>query len=155
ETSAPVPPPAAEAPTPAASGDLSIHASRDQHGDDPHGRFSQSIAEEVMSTGQPVVTIHAGDDARLAGYVSVHQLMLQSVACVPTRARAGAVIGALYLETRLRPAQSFSDELPTLTALADQVAIAIETARLVGENARRAAELSRINQELEAARAKL
>jgi transcriptional regulator with GAF, ATPase, and Fis domain len=135
--------------------DLSIHASRDQFGDDPHARFSQSIAEKVVSTGEPVVTTSARDDARMSGYVSVHQLMLQSVACVPIRARSGAVIGALYLETRLRPAASFTDELPTLTALADQVAIAIETARLVGENARRAAELERTNLELLAAREKL
>ena len=148
-----------EAPAPpvvtARSPDLSIHASRDQWGDDPHGRFSQSIADEVISTGEPVVTTSARDDARMAGYLSVHQLMVQSVACVPIRARTGGVIGALYLETRLRPAASFSDELPTLTALADQVAIAIETARLVGENARRTAELSVANIELEAARAKL
>ena len=139
----------------AAAKELSIHASRDQFGDDPHARFSQSIAEAVLGSGEPVVTTSAGDDARMAGYLSVHQLMLQSVACVPIRARAGAVIGALYLETRLRPAQSFAEELPTLTALADQVAIAIETARLVGENARRAEELALANVELEAARAKL
>jgi serine/threonine-protein kinase PknK len=135
--------------------DLSIHASRDQFGDDPHARFSQSIAERVISTGEPVVTASARDDAQMADYLSVHQLMLQSVACVPIRARGGAVIGALYLETRLRPTASFADELPTLVALADQVAIAIETARLVGENARRAAELSKANVELEAARDKL
>jgi transcriptional regulator with GAF, ATPase, and Fis domain len=139
----------------AAASDLSVHASRDQSGDDPHGRFSQSIADQVMTTGEPVVTASARDDARMAGYVSVHKLMLQSVACVPIRARAGGVIGALYLETRLRPGASFAEELPTLTALADQVAIAIETARLLGENARRAAELERTNQELEAAQAKL
>ncbi len=135
--------------------DLSIHASRDQFGDDPHARFSQSIAEQVISTGEQVVTTSARDDARMAGYLSVHQLMLQSVACVPIHARSGAVIGALYLETRLRPAASFKQELPTLTALADQVAIAIETARLVGENARRAAELEKANRELEAAHAEL
>src|SRR5262249_22578562 len=81
--------------------DLSIHASRDQHGDDPHARFSLSIAEGVISTGQPILTHSARDDARMADYLSVHQLMLQSVACVPIRARSGAVIGALYLETRL------------------------------------------------------
>ena len=75
---------------PGARPDLSIHASRDQFGDDPHARFSQSIADKVMSTGEPVVTTSAPDDARMAGYVSVHQLMLQSVACVPIRARAGA-----------------------------------------------------------------
>jgi DNA-binding NtrC family response regulator/tetratricopeptide (TPR) repeat protein len=145
----------APAPEGAPRADLSIHASRDQHGDDPHARFSQSIAEQVISTGQPIVTHSARDDARMAGYLSVHQLMLQSVACVPIRARTGAVIGALYLETRLRPAQSFAEELPTLTALSDQVAIAIETARLVGENARRAAELEKANVELTAARAEL
>ena len=153
-TPTPVAPEVVDA-TKAHARELSIHASRDQHGDDPHARFSQSIADKVLSTGQPVVTTSARDDARMAGYLSVHQLMLQSVACVPIRARTGAVIGALYLETRLRPAQSFADELPTLVALADQVAIAIETARLVGENARRAAELEKTNVELEAARTKL
>jgi transcriptional regulator with GAF, ATPase, and Fis domain len=140
---------------PDAVSDLSVHAARDQAGDDPHARFSQSIAEKVVSTGEPVVTTSARDDARMAGYLSVHQLMLQSVACVPIRARGGAVIGALYLETRLRPAQSFGDEVATLVALADQVAIAIETARLAGENARRAAELEKTNLELTAARASL
>jgi serine/threonine-protein kinase PknK len=136
--------------------ELSISiASRDQAGDDPHARFSQSIAEKVISTGEPVVSSSAREDARMADYVSVHQLMLQSVACVPIRARTGAVIGALYLETRLRPAGSFAQEIATLAALADQVAIAIETARLVGENERRAQELGRANVELKAAQAKL
>ncbi|WP_438007727.1 sigma 54-interacting transcriptional regulator [Sorangium sp. So ce321] len=135
--------------------DLSIHASRDQAGDDPHARFSSSIAERVISTGEPVVTASARDDARMSDYVSVHQLMLQSVACVPIRQRSGQVIGALYLETRLSAAAKFEAELPTLTALADQVAIAIETARLVSENERRARELERANEELRAARAKL
>ena len=138
-----------------ATSDLAIHASRDQTGDDPHGRFSRSIAEKVIKTGEPVVTSSARDDARMAGYVSVHQLMLQSVACVPIRSRNAEVIGALYLETRLRPGATFSEEMPTLLALADQVAIAIETARLVGENERRARELAKANEELEAARLKL
>jgi transcriptional regulator with GAF, ATPase, and Fis domain len=136
-------------------GDLSIHASRDQAGDDPHARFSQSIAERVIRSGEPVVTTSAREDARMADYVSVHQLMLQSVACVPIRARTGVAIGALYLETRLRPAASFADELPTLLALADQVVIAIENAHLVSENAQRAIELEQKNRELSAAQAKL
>ena len=134
---------------------LSIHASRDQAGDDPHARFSRSIADRVIAQGEPVVTSSAREDARMADYVSVHQLMLQSVACVPIRSRTGAVIGALYLETRLRPAASFAEAVPTLVAFADQVAIAIESARLVSENERRARELARANEELVAAHAKL
>ncbi|WP_235879911.1 sigma 54-interacting transcriptional regulator [Polyangium aurulentum] len=155
--------PAPESAPPRSDGGLSVHSFRGKGGsEDPHARFSQSIADRVILTGEPVVTVSARDDARMAGYVSVHQLMLQSIACAPIRARSGATIGALYLETRLRPAIAFAEEMPTLTALADQVAIAIETARLVGENARRARELeqtnavlARTNKELEGARAEL
>jgi len=138
-----------------AQGDLSIHASRDQTGDDPHARFSQSIAERVIRSGEPIVTSSARDDARMADYVSVHQLMLQSVACVPIRSRSSGTIGALYLETRLRSVASFSQELELIVALADQVAIAIETARLVSENERRARALEEANIQLEAASKKL
>ncbi len=134
---------------------LSVHAARDRAGDDPHARFSRSVAERVVRSGEPFVAVDAGRDDRVSDFVSVHQLMLKSVASVPIRARNGRVIGALYLETRLRPGALFGDELPTLVALADQVAIAIETARLVSENQERARELEKANAELEAARARL
>jgi len=136
-------------------GDLSVHASRDRAGDDPHARFSRSIAEKVITSGEAVVSQSARDDDRMADYLSVHQLMLQSVACVPIAAPNGNAIGALYLETRLRPNVQFAEELSTLSAFADQVAIAIENARLVTESANRAAELEIANRELRAARARL
>jgi hypothetical protein len=37
-------------------GELSVHASRDRSGDDPHARFSRSIAEKVIQSGEPVVS---------------------------------------------------------------------------------------------------
>ncbi len=134
---------------------LSVHAARDRHGEKQHARFSRSIAERVVQSGEPFVALNAPDDERVSDYVSVHQLMLKSVACVPIRARTSRVIGALYLETRRRSAALFKDELSTLTAFADQVAIAIETARLVSENQQRAKQLETTNRELETARAKL
>ena len=140
-----------------ASGDLSIHASRDRDPDSAelHTRFSRSIADRVIRTGEPVVTASARDDARMADFVSVHQLMLQSVACVPIRSPGAGVIGALYLETRLRPSASFGDDLTLLLALSDQIAIAIETARLVSENEKRAIELASKNDELAQANTEL
>jgi DNA-binding NtrC family response regulator len=83
--------------------------------------------------------------------------MIQSIACVPIRGAppAGVPIGALYLETRLRPGVRFESELPTLSAFADQAAIAIETARLLAENGARTRELAKANQELAAARDQL
>jgi transcriptional regulator with GAF, ATPase, and Fis domain len=138
-------------------GDLSVHASRDATGDDSHASFSRSVAETVVRTGEPVIATRARDDQRLAEAVSVHQLMIQSIACVPIRGAPpeGLPIGALYLETRLRPGSRFEAELTTLAAFADQAAIAIETARLLAENGARTAELARANQELAAARDQL
>ena len=134
---------------------LSVHAARDRGGDDPHGRFSRSIAERVVATGEPFIAVDAPTDERVADYVSVHQLLLRSVACVPIRARDSHTIGALYVETRLRRGQSFASEVPALMALADQAAIALETARLLGENKRRADELAAANVELATANSDL
>jgi serine/threonine-protein kinase PknK len=138
-------------------GELSAQAARGRKGDEPHENFSRSVAESVIKTGEPVIATSARDDARLAHAVSVHQLMIQSIACVAICGSppAGQPIGALYLETRLRPAKHFDAELPTLTAFADQAAIAIENARLLAENKSRAEELARANLELEHARDKL
>ena len=87
-------------------------------------------------------------------------MLLQSVACVPIQGaqRRGDQAPSTPWRPGLRPAQSFSDELGTLScARADQVAIAIETARLVRrERPPRRPELSVARStELEAARAKL
>jgi serine/threonine-protein kinase PknK len=139
-------------------GELEAHTARTRSGaDDPHGRFSRSVAERVVESGEPVVTISARDDERLAKAVSVHQLMIQSIACVPIRGAppVGPTIGALYVETRLRPGVRFEHELPTLRAFADQAAIAIENARLLSDNRARADALARANAELAGARDEL
>jgi transcriptional regulator with GAF, ATPase, and Fis domain len=138
-------------------GELEARAARSRRGDDTHAQFSRSVAESVVRTGEPVIAERARDDARLAKAVSVHALSIQSIACVPIRGAppVGRTIGALYIETRLRPGSRFEAELPTLAAFADQAAIAIENARLLEENRARAEELAAANVELEAARDKL
>ena len=136
-------------------GSLSVHTSRDLRGDAVRAEFSRSIAQKVLASRKAVVSLDARRDASMQGYASVHQLMLQAVACVPIPGRGGTPIGALYLETRLEPGGEFERELPTLAAFADQVGLAIETARLVTENMKRAAELAETNAELESAQARL
>jgi transcriptional regulator with GAF, ATPase, and Fis domain len=112
---------------------------------DLHADFSRSIAAQVIETGEAVVSLSALEDARMNAFPSVHQLMLESVACVPIAAPNGRAIGALYLETRLRRGAHFEAELGTLRAFADQVAIALESARLIRENQERASELAESN----------
>ncbi len=131
-------------------GAIVAHTARGPKGEATHQTFSRSVAEKVVATGEPVIAQSAKDDARLAEAVSVHQLMIQSIACIPIRGLSprGEAIGALYLETRLRPAHRFQAELPMLNAFADQAAIAIESARLLEQNQKRAEELEAANQEL-------
>jgi transcriptional regulator with GAF, ATPase, and Fis domain/predicted Ser/Thr protein kinase len=136
-------------------GSLSVHTSRDLRGDAVRAEFSRSIAQKVLASKKPVISLDARRDASMQGYASVHALALQAVACVPIPGRSGKPIGALYIETRLSPGNEFEQELPTLSAFADQVGLAIETARLVTENVNRAAELADTNAKLESAHARL
>jgi serine/threonine-protein kinase PknK len=86
--------------------------------------------------------------------VSVHKLMLRSVACLPIRGHAGTV-GVLYLEHR-RSRGRFSDaSVELLSAFADQAAIAIENARLLAEIRKQKLELESANEELEQAKTDL
>ena len=136
----------------AKDGELVVHTSRNRQGDASHARFSSGIAERVVASGEPVVTLSAMDDERMANYLSVHQLNVQSVACVPIRAPDNRTAGALYVETRHRPGALFHAELTTLMAFADQAAVAIENAHLLSENQSRAEELAKANAELMKAR---
>jgi transcriptional regulator with GAF, ATPase, and Fis domain/predicted Ser/Thr protein kinase len=136
-------------------GSLAIHTSRAMGADVPDPDFSRSIAERVLDTREPIVTLSARDDARMKGYASVHQMALESVACVPILAPGGSAIGALYVETRQSRGAHFERELPTLRAFADQMAIALESARLIDENRRRADELAEANRSLNEAQVRL
>jgi len=136
-------------------GSLSIHTSRARGANAPDFEFSRSIAENVIESHAPLLTLNAQGDVRMKGYSSVHQMSLEAVACVPILAAGKRAIGALYVETRTRKGDHFERELPTLCAFADQVAIALLNARLISENQRRADELAAVNVTLTEAQERL
>jgi transcriptional regulator with GAF, ATPase, and Fis domain len=112
-------------------------------------RYSRSIAESVFVRGEPVIASSAHGDDRFAEAHSVHLHRVESVLCIPVRVR-GRTAGVLYLENRLYAGRFHKDDLRLLLAFGDQVAIALENARLYSENARRAAELGAAKQEIDA-----
>jgi len=91
--------------------------------------LSTSIAERVMRTGQPIITVDAQSDERFAGHHSVHAMRLQSVACVPISSPEG-VLGALYLDNRYQAGRFSSGDAQLLMAFSTQVAIALRNARM-------------------------
>ncbi|MCX7683279.1 MAG: GAF domain-containing protein [Anaerolineae bacterium] len=91
--------------------------------------FSHTVVQDVMKSGQAVLTTNAQLDPRFAGHDSVVGYQLRSILCIPLRVR-NRVMGALYLDNRVRNGAFSTSDLMLLTAFANQAAIAIENARL-------------------------
>lgn len=131
--------------------DLVIRAARNlDHTslDDEQLLVSRSIAFRSMRTGQPINSTNALDDERFRENVSVHQMQLRSVLCLPLRAPKHS-LGALYLDNRYR-VNAFSDaDVALLSAFGDQAAIALFNARLVSELDMRSKELEKSRTEIE------
>ncbi|MCC7535683.1 MAG: sigma 54-interacting transcriptional regulator [Deltaproteobacteria bacterium] len=113
-------------------------------------KFSHSIAERVIETGEPIVTADAASDERFSGEESVHAMRLRSVAAVPIRGPE-EVLGALYLDNRFQPSRFDVTDVDLLTAFADQVAIALRNAEMHEALQRRTEELEREKARVEAA----
>ncbi len=130
-------------------GQLEPHIVRGAHGAESssHVAFSRSIAEAVLIDGEPIITVNARDDRRVNEFMSVHRLMLKSVACIPING-PGQTVGVLYLEHRLRAGRFQDADLDLLVAFADQAAIALENARLWLDNERKQRELEESNEAL-------
>ncbi len=110
---------------------------------------SQTVLNTVMSGGQGVVTTDAQTDPRFSGQNSVVYYSLRSILCSPLMAR-GQMIGAIYVDNRIRKALFKQSDLDLLNAFSSQAAIAIENARLYTRTdqalARRVAELEILTQ---------
>ncbi|MCA9633894.1 MAG: sigma 54-interacting transcriptional regulator, partial [Myxococcales bacterium] len=119
-----------------------------------HLKFSRSIAEQAVKSGEPVLTVDASSDPRFVSNQSVHAMQLKSVVCVPIRSPE-STLGALYLDNRFRPANFDEADMGLLLAFADQVAIALRNAQLHDELSLKADALLKRTEELEAERARV
>ncbi|MFO0618282.1 MAG: sigma-54-dependent Fis family transcriptional regulator [Polyangiaceae bacterium] len=102
--------------------------------------FSRGIAERVLETGEPIVTVDAQRDERFALQRSIHAMRLSSVMGLPVRGPEG-VVAALYLDHRARRGAFDRVEIDLVLALADHVATALSSARLHAALAERTREL--------------
>ena len=109
-------------------GELEVRVARNFG--DPHDlELSHTVLQNAVESGQPVLTTNAQLDHRFSAQESVIGYQLRSIACIPLHARQ-KVIGALYLDNRMREGVFSDQDLPLLTAFANQAAIAIENANL-------------------------
>ena len=90
---------------------------------------SRSVVREVLETGEALLTDNAYDDPKLSNSATIAAMVLRSVLCVPLKVR-DKVIGAVYVDNRLRAGLFTPQSQVLLTAFANQAAIAITNARL-------------------------
>ena len=111
-------------------------------------KISRSIAEEVLASGRSTITLDAMHDDRFREQVSVHQLRLRSVLCVPLSIHR-QVRGAIYLDNRFATEAFGAAQQQLIGALADQAALALGHWELLEQNRQRQRELERNRAELE------
>ena len=110
--------------------------------------LSRSIARQAAVGGEPIVTIDAAGDTRFKEALSVSDLHLRSVLAVPLVVK-GRAVGTIYADHRLRRGAFDDDDVKVVLDFAEQAAIAIENARLLGELRRRERQVEALNNRLE------
>ncbi len=90
---------------------------------------SSSIINEVLVTGEGVITENASKDNRFQGHQSVIGFQLRSILAVPLKVHE-TVIGVVYCDNRIVDGLFKSSDLNLINAFASQAAVAIENARL-------------------------
>jgi transcriptional regulator with GAF, ATPase, and Fis domain len=97
-------------------------------------RFSRTITEKVITTGQPLWLKDISQDPEFNQAASVADLQLRSAMCVPLfagQAQHRKAIGVIYVDSRQIQETFSHHDLDLLVSLAAQAAISIENARLV------------------------
>jgi len=93
-------------------------------------RISRTIIREVMSTGEPILSLDASEDVRFDSSQSIADFSIKSMICAPLIDGEGNAFGALQIDS-LRGRGQFRDEdADLLRGVAAQAGIVINNARL-------------------------
>ena len=93
------------------------------------GEISQTTLNQVMETGEPLLTSDAKTDPRFTGSESVMLYNIRSVLCTPLK-KQNEIIGLIYIDSRTTSNVFTDDDKAFLAAFANMAAISIENARL-------------------------
>jgi HD-GYP domain-containing protein (c-di-GMP phosphodiesterase class II) len=96
-----------------------------------HEEFATSrrLLDQVLESGEPLLSSNAADDPRVNAFQSVNLHALRSIMAVPISFR-GETKGLIYVDNRLLAGLFNQNQIDLLTMIAQQAAGAIENARL-------------------------
>ncbi len=93
---------------------------------------SRTVVRRVVESGEAFRSDDAASDPRLGSTLSILDLAVRSLLCVPLRIKSDP-LGTVYLESRTSPAVFAERELTLVEAFANLVAISIQNSRLHDE----------------------
>jgi transcriptional regulator with GAF, ATPase, and Fis domain len=109
--------------------------------DDPEALLSDDIIREVITSRKPAIISDALHDTRFQTSLSVINLRLSSVMCVPLLVR-GELLGLIYVGNNDVIDLFDTDQLEMLTVFASQAALFVKNAKLLNELRSEKSELS-------------
>ena len=102
-------------------------------------KYSRTVVNKVMDTGEPILTTNASEDPRFAGQASIVNQSIRNIMATPLRVR-GKVIGAIYVDNRAMIGLFEEDDLVALDMFAGQAAITLDNAQLFAATDQKLAE---------------
>jgi len=111
--------------------------------------YSRSVIARVLESGEPVLSVDAAADERFDDSRSISHLNLRSVLAVPLRFR-GELLGAAYVDHRLRRGNFGEDDLEHMEAFADLAALAVAHAAALADLEHKTEALTTSSQQLSA-----
>ncbi|NCT22350.1 single-stranded DNA-binding protein, partial [bacterium] len=90
---------------------------------------SRTIITRVIESGESILTTDAQEDPRFGAQESIIAHNMRSILCVPLKVK-NELIGVIYADNRIRSGIFTEASRNVLATFANQVAIAIENARL-------------------------
>lgn len=108
--------------------------------------YSTTIVNQVVSTGEPLLTNNAQFDTRYQAGESIIMRGLRAILCAPMIVQ-GRLIGVIYVDTAMRAGTFSQADRDLINLIAGQAGIALENARLYSV----AVEKGRMEQELKLA----
>jgi transcriptional regulator with GAF, ATPase, and Fis domain len=118
------------------------HVLRDVSPSTDGARLSRAVLEQVRTSGEPLLSVDAVADARFDQSRSVSHLNLRSVLAVPLVHR-GELLGAAYVDHRLRRGAFGEADLERVEAFAQLAALAVAHAHALEVVRAQALELAR------------
>ena len=107
---------------------------------------SHTILNEVLTSGEPLLADNAYKDPRFADRGTVAQIALRSVLCVPLKDKNKKIVGAVYVDNRLLAGVFDRRVLSILVGFANQMAVAVENARLFMQGQANLNNISELNE---------